>query len=145
MTGVAPCTELGDLHESRLTVRERSGRKESICAYCNQLVIVCLVHCVTVTCRRPIATGSVRQITELASAPGERAARQVPARRQDLSYGAGLFLWRDWLVPGPRLGSGSAAWLLQGRKAAGIRTLSSVPAATRPRDLLLRSSRHGRR
>ena len=29
MTGVEPCTELGDLHESRLTVRERSGRKKS--------------------------------------------------------------------------------------------------------------------
>lgn len=29
MTGVARCTELGDLYESRLTVRERSGRKES--------------------------------------------------------------------------------------------------------------------
>ena len=29
MTGVALCTELGDLYQSRLTVRERSGRKES--------------------------------------------------------------------------------------------------------------------
>ncbi len=29
MTGVALCAELGDLYESRLTVRERSGRKES--------------------------------------------------------------------------------------------------------------------
>lgn len=29
MTGAEPRTELGDLHESRLTVRERSGRKES--------------------------------------------------------------------------------------------------------------------
>jgi hypothetical protein len=29
MTGVALCTELGDLYESRLTVRERSGRNES--------------------------------------------------------------------------------------------------------------------
>jgi hypothetical protein len=30
MTGVALCTELGDLYESRLTARERSGcRKES--------------------------------------------------------------------------------------------------------------------
>jgi len=29
MTGVALCTELGDLYESRLTVGERSGRKDS--------------------------------------------------------------------------------------------------------------------
>jgi hypothetical protein len=28
MTAVALCAELGDLYESRLTVRERSGRKE---------------------------------------------------------------------------------------------------------------------
>jgi hypothetical protein len=30
MTGIALCAELGDLYESRLTVRKRSGRKESI-------------------------------------------------------------------------------------------------------------------
>jgi hypothetical protein len=30
MTGVTLCTEIGDLYESRLTVRERSGRKESV-------------------------------------------------------------------------------------------------------------------
>jgi hypothetical protein len=29
MTGVTLCAELGDLYQSRLTVRERSGRKES--------------------------------------------------------------------------------------------------------------------
>jgi hypothetical protein len=61
----------------------------AICTYCNQLVTVCWLHCVTVTCRRPIAKGPARQITESASASGGRAGRQVPARRQDLSYGAG--------------------------------------------------------
>ena len=122
MTGVAPCTELGDLYESRLTVRERSGRKESICAYCNQLVIVCLLHSVTVTCRRPIATGSARQITKPASAPGERAAARSRPGGRICSMVPVCVLWRDRLVPGPRLGSGSAAWLAgAGRQQASAR------------------------
>jgi hypothetical protein len=29
MSGVALCAELGDMYESRRTIRERSGRKES--------------------------------------------------------------------------------------------------------------------
>jgi hypothetical protein len=54
--------------------------------------------------------------------------------------------WRDWLVPGPRQGSGSVVWLPNGRKEAGIHTLSSAPpAATRTRDVPLRSSLHDRR
>jgi hypothetical protein len=47
-----------------------------------------------------------------------------------------------WSLPAT---SGSVVWLPHGRKEAGIRMLSFVPATTRTRDLLLRSSVHGRR
>ena len=102
----------------------------AICAYCNELVTVCSLHSVTVTSRRPKAKGLARQITEPTSASGGRAGRQIPARRQDLSYSGGSH--RDEIglsLPATRqrLGRLAPVWLPSGRRGVGIRTLSSAP------------------
>jgi len=93
-----------------------------------------------------LGRGLARQITESASASGGRAARQIPARRQDLSWWR-VSPWRDWLVPSRNKAAArsprSRLAPVSGRKGAGIRTPSSAPIATRTRDLLLSTSLHG--
>src|SRR5271166_2157699 len=96
----------------------------------------------------PNRKGLARQITEPAPASGGRAARQVPARRQDLSYGGGSPPWRDWLVrtrDKAAARSSGSPFCSQQRKRSRYSNAELRPDATRTRDLLLRSSLHGRR
>ena len=79
----------------------------------------------------PNRTGLARQITEPASASDGRAARQVPARRQDLSYGGGSPGGETGLPAARGKAAARSSGSPDGRKGAGIRALSLAPAATR--------------
>jgi hypothetical protein len=56
LAGAEVRTELVNMNDEPHSQSVIKARKESaICAYCSELVTVCWLHSVTVTCRRPIA------------------------------------------------------------------------------------------
>src|SRR5271166_5908519 len=92
-----------------------------------------LVHSVTVTCRRPIAKGSPARSRSRRLRPADALlARSLPGGRI-CHMVAGLPVARlacSLLATRQRLGRLAPAWLPDGRKGAGIPTLSCAP--TRP-------------
>ena len=133
-------TEPDDLHGTLGHGNQIDLSAESaICANCNQSATGCWLHSVLVT---PAPIVKDRRATEPTSASGRKRRSLSRHRCQDLSYSGGRLRGGIALSPFPPQGCTSVVWLPvwlpNGRKGAGIRTLSCAPSRTRTYGLLLR-------